>query len=45
MTEEMMIKHIGEFGIGLSIGMLVIIGILWGFINLMAYIERKNINK
>lgn len=41
MTEEIIIKHISEFGIGLSIGMLIIIGALWGFINLMAYLERK----
>lgn len=44
-TEEMIIKHIGEFGIGFGVGMLVIIGILWGFVNLMAYLERKKLNK
>ena len=30
MTEEIIIKHISEFGIGLSFGMLIIIGFLWG---------------
>ena len=41
MTEEIIIKHISEFGIGLSIGMLVIIGFIWSFVNLMAYLEGK----
>ena len=41
MTEKIIIKHISEFGIGLSFGMFIIIGFLWGFINLTAYLERK----
>ena len=41
MTEEIIIKHISEFGIELGFGMLTVIGFLWSFINLMAYLERK----
>lgn len=38
---EIISKAVGEFLFGLGIGILVFTLLCWGFVNLMAWLERK----